>query len=101
MLVLVGRKMNKKTWVIILIIVVIIALIIFLYPKKCGSWSTAPYTINKECSCFGIKSYCKFGIMCSTGAGGYWCHGICNQNICECREFNISRDPVMMPIECP
>lgn len=35
----------------------VVALLIFLFPKPCGSSSTAPPFLHKDCTCFGVRLY--------------------------------------------
>jgi len=50
---------------------IIVLLIIFFFPKPCGTWTTAA-VLKMETKCFGLKIWNFF----STGGGPYYCLGM-------------------------
>lgn len=63
--------MNKKQIFVLILIILVVS--IFLFPKQCDKWTTAPHSdiINKQCTCIGYKYSTQ-----TEGTGGSGCFGI-------------------------
>ena len=90
--------MKKKNRSLVIIILIVIGVIIFFWPKECGSWSTGLTHTNQYCDCIGIITRWPqtFG-----GAGNFYCWGICNKAACKCMEetYNTQTHPVTKTVK--
>jgi len=81
----VNRK-DRRLWIGIAVLIV---LVIFLFPKECGTWTAVPDVTIIKCNCLGYS----YESSSYSGDGKYMCIGICLKDRCKTESYSVDVFP--------